>query len=258
MNYFLLLFPIFILVYFLFKKKRPSKKENSDKPVLYLKAILEENVDFYQDLDEEKKGSFEHLVIQFLSETRVEGVGLEVNDLDKVLIASSAVIPVFGFPGWRYKNLSNVLLYPNTFNKEFQFEGGERQILGMVGTGYMNGQMLLSKEALYRGFAENNGKENTAIHEFVHLLDKTDGAVDGFPEVLMHHKYSEPWLKMIHKEMNLIKRGKSDIDAYALTNEAEFLAVAAEYFFEKPEQLKDKRPELYDLLSKIFLQDLAK
>lgn len=258
MNYLLLLIPIIILVYFLFKKRIPKQEEGSDEPILDLKAILEENLDFYQNLNDEKKGLFEHLVIQFLSETRVEGMGLLINDLDKVLIASSAVIPVFGFPGWHYKNLSNVLLYPNTFNQEFQFEGGERQILGMVGTGYMNGQMLLSKEALYRGFAENNGKENTAIHEFVHLLDKTDGATDGIPEVLMHHKYSEPWLKMIHQEMNLIKRGKSDIDPYALTNEAEFLAVAAEYFFEKPDQLQDKRPELYDLLSKIFLQDLAK
>jgi Mlc titration factor MtfA (ptsG expression regulator) len=50
-----------------------------------------------------------------------------------VFIAASAVIPIFGFPEWRYQNLTNVILYPDTFDGEFQFEGGSRNILGMVG-----------------------------------------------------------------------------------------------------------------------------
>jgi Mlc titration factor MtfA (ptsG expression regulator) len=127
----------------------------------------------------------------------------------------------------------------------------------MVGSGYMNGQMLLSRAALVNGFSKQNGKENTAIHEFVHLLDKADGATDGVPESLISHEYAVPWLKMMHQEMHRIKANKSDIDPYALTNEAEFLAVASEYFFEKPVQFKTKHPELYELLSEIFVQHPA-
>jgi Mlc titration factor MtfA (ptsG expression regulator) len=58
--------------------------------------------------------------------------------------------------------------------------------------------------------------------------------------------------------MHKIEAGKSDINPYALTNEAEFLAVVSEYFFEKPEQLQHKHPELYEILSLIFTQDPAK
>ncbi|MNL54511.1 Protein MtfA [compost metagenome] len=58
--------------------------------------------------------------------------------------------------------------------------------------------------------------------------------------------------------MQRIETGKSDINPYAITNEAEFFAVVSEYFFEKPRQLKEKHPELYHILSETFLQDPAK
>jgi hypothetical protein len=48
-----------------------------------------------------------------------------------------------------------------------------------------------------------------------------------------------------------------NVPAFALTNEAEFLAVASEYFFEKPEKFKSVHPELYAQLSQIFAQQPA-
>jgi Mlc titration factor MtfA (ptsG expression regulator) len=224
-----------------------------------LKQLLAEHVGYYQKLDAKKKVKFEGMIATFIQNIRIEGVGLEVTELDKVLIAASAVIPIFGYQEWKYTNLTNVILYPDAFNNDFQFEGedGSRNMLGMVGSGYMNGQMLLSRAALVAGFSASSGKQNTGIHEFVHLLDKADGATDGVPEHLLGHDYATPWLKMMHQEINRIERGKSDIDPYAATNEAEFLAVASEYFFEKPEQLQNKHPELYAQLSVIFAQDPA-
>ena len=53
-----------------------------------------------------------------------------------------------------------------------------------------------------------------------------------------------------------IETGKSDIDRYALTNEAEFLAVTAEYFFERPGVMLRKHPALYRALERIFNQSL--
>jgi Mlc titration factor MtfA (ptsG expression regulator) len=205
-------------------------------------------------LDDSEKARFETLVNEFLQYVHIEGVGTEVTDLDKVYIASSAVVPIFGFPGWKYRNLTNVILYPDTFDHNFQFEGDERNILGMVGSGYMNGQMLLSRAALIKAFSASPGTEHTAIHEFVHLLDMSDGATNGIPESLMRHEYAVPWLKMMHEEMRRIEQGSSDINPYALTNEAEFLAVAAEYFFQKPAQFKEYHPEMYEQLSRIFAQ----
>ncbi|WP_443944967.1 zinc-dependent peptidase [Pedobacter sp. AW1-32] len=248
------LIPIAILtIYFIVKKKKPEIEPLTETD----RKILDDYVSFYHNLDSTDKLRFEQKIAAFFNQVRIEGVGLDMTTLDELLIASSAVIPIFGFDDWQYQNLSSVLLYPDTFNKDFQFEGGERNIMGMVGTGYMNGQMILSRSALRHGFSKSAGKENTAIHEFVHLLDKSDGATDGIPENLIAHEYTLPWVKMMHAEMQKIEENKSDINPYAITNEAEFFAVVSEYFFERPDLLKEKHPDLYHQLSRIFAQQPA-
>lgn len=56
----------------------------------------------------------------------------------------------------------------------------------------------------------------------------------------------------MHKNIKEIRADKSDINPYATTNQQEFFAVAAEYFFERPQLMKEKHPELYEMLEKIF------
>jgi Mlc titration factor MtfA (ptsG expression regulator) len=257
MTYIIIGLVVFALVAYFFLKRSKSKQDVVIPAVAY-KTLLSTHIQFYNQLDDAGKLLFEQKINTFLSGITIEGVGTVVEDTDRVMIASSAVIPIFGFKDWEYRNLTNVILYPDTFDGEFQFEGENRSILGMVGTGYMNGQMILSRAALIKGFSKQAGKENTAIHEFVHLLDKSDGATDGVPENLLAHEYVLPWLKMIHQEIHKIEAGRSDINPYAVTNEAEFFAVVAEYFFQKPDELKHKHPELYEMLSTIFMQDRAK
>jgi len=83
---------------------------------------------------------------------------------------------------------------------QFEEGGKSRVISGMVGTGRFENQMILSKKALYHGFKNAIDKNNTAIHEFVHLIDKMDGETNGVPERLIAHQYAIPWLKLIHYE----------------------------------------------------------
>ncbi len=240
--------------YFIFRKKEPIVKYEAPQ----LKQLLSTYIEFYNRLNLTNQQLFEQRIEEFLSYVSLEGVGFKVDDTDRIMVASSAVIPIFGFEGWTYRNITNVLLYPDTFNHEFQFEGEGRNIEGMVGSGYMNGQMILSRSALQKGFSKNSSKENTAIHEFVHLIDGADGATDGIPEGFLKHEYTAPWVKMMHQEISRIEKGHSDINPYAITNEAEFFAVTSEYFFEKPEQFQKSHPELYEMLSRAFAQDPAK
>ena len=216
------------------------------------RSILSEHVPFYQQLDEDRKDEFENRVQHFLATTRITGVKTTVEDIDSVLIAASAVIPIFNFPGWEYLNLHEVLLYPDSFDHEFQQQGNHRSIIGMVGSGALNHVMILSQHELRQAFINKTGKTNTAIHEFVHLVDKTDGTIDGVPEFILERKYILPWLELMRKEIELILKDRSDIDPYGATNEAEFFAVVSEYFFERPKLLKEKHPALYELLVKIF------
>ncbi|NBC09299.1 MAG: peptidase [Bacteroidetes bacterium] len=216
------------------------------------RAVLSQKVPFYQSLSKTDKKTFEYEVQEFLLNCQITGIETEVTATDRLLVAASAVIPIFHFPEWRYANLSEVLLYKATFNRDFQTEGEERRILGMVGTGFMNGQMILSKPALHLGFANETDKKNTAIHEFVHLLDKADGTIDGIPERLLEKQYVLPWMQLMEKKIDEIYEGRSDINPYGGTKKSEFYAVVAEYFFERPHLLKKKHPELYGMLDKIF------
>jgi Mlc titration factor MtfA (ptsG expression regulator) len=232
--------------------KRPLKKVRL--PDGY-KDLLTQHVSFYRALDETGKIRFENKLKEFLGYIRITGVDTQVEDLDTLLVASSAVIPIFGFPEWRYYNLRDVWLYAEAFNADnYSTKGKGRDVLGMVGEGPMQMLMILSKPALREGFAHTSGKENAGIHEFVHLLDKEDGAVDGLPEALLERQYSLPWLNLMADNIAAIKAGKSDINIYGSKNKAEFLAVAAEYFFEQPEQFKQKHLALYELMTHIFHQ----
>ncbi|TDE10275.1 M90 family metallopeptidase [Dyadobacter psychrotolerans] len=222
--------------------------------------ILDEHVLFYKTLDKRRKSLFERRVQLFLAEKKVEGIDTEINDQIRLLVASSAIIPTFAFPAFDYPELNEVLIYPKSFSKQFEIEGADQSsenIEGMVGNRYMNHSLLLSKPSLLAGFNGRKGEENVGIHEFVHLLDREDGEADGIPERLAESGFTLPWLHLIKKEMNNIRSGHSDINPYAITNNAEFLAVVSEYFFSDPQEFHEKHPELYNFLSGFYHQQLA-
>lgn len=230
-----------------------SKKPALNNIVLpdNIPALLQQHVAFYNKLDAADKIKFEERIKEFLLHTRITGVKTDITTLDKMLVAASAIIPVFGF-NWHYYNLTDVLLYDGTFNADDFAQTKDSNVLGMVGSGVMQRMMILSKAALRQGFANEISRSNTGIHEFVHLLDKADGDTDGVPEALLSRQYTIPWLKYMSEEIEKIKDGKSDINIYGATNKAEFFAVASEYFFGAPEKFKEKHPALFDIMTKIF------
>ncbi len=221
------------------------------------RIILNQEVSFYNSLSVEEKNRFEFKVHEFLLNCRITGIETKVDATDKVLVASSAIIPIFEFNDWKYANIHEVLLYPTMFNEKFETEGSDRGILGMVGSGYMEGKMILSQPALKHGFKNESDKQNTAIHEFIHLIDKTDGSIDGIPSLLLEKQYAIPWIDLINKKIDEIYDGESDINPYGGTNRAEFFSVVSEYFFERPKLLAKNHPDLYNLLKILFKQDMS-
>src|SRR3569833_1913484 len=78
-----------------------------------LKALLAKHIDYYNKLPDMDKAYFEDKIEQFLDDVNIEAVGLELTDTDKLMVASSAGIPIFRFKAWSYRNITNVLLYPD-------------------------------------------------------------------------------------------------------------------------------------------------
>ncbi len=246
----------FILINRYYKSNSGWKLPQESFPAEW-RTVLSNKVSFYNSLTTEEKNRFEFKVQEFLLNCRITGIETNVEATDKILVAASAIIPIFEFNDWKYSNIHEVLLYPSMFNEKFETKGSDRRILGMVGSGYMEGKMILSKPALRNGFKNETDKKNTAIHEFVHLIDKTDGSIDGIPSLLLEKQYSIPWIDLINKKIDEIYDGSSDINPYGGTNRIEFFAVVAEYFFERPKLLEKKHPELYNLLEKVFKQNMS-
>lgn len=223
------------------------------------REFLQDNVQFYRSLSDVEKTHFEERLLQFLNTTRVTGIQTEVTVRDCILIGASAIIPILSFPKWEYHNLEEVLLYPAHF--DFEHNIGQRvtdsAILGMVGYGYMEGKMILSRKALHLGFENEEDKRNIAIHEFVHLIDKSDGKIDGILKHLTEPEHLIPWINIIDKKIEEIIENESDIAKYGSTNRAEFMAVISEYFFERPHLLEKKHPEVYAFLEMIFDHELT-
>lgn len=214
------------------------------------------NVAFYRVLSAQDKSLFEQRVLLFLQTTAVEAGQFEVSDEDCLLVAASAIIPVWGFPKWHYFNLKAVYLFPAAFNEKFECGRPDSSITGMVGTGPMAGKMALSRPDLYLGFKNAKDKHNVGIHEFAHLVDMADGDCDGFPERLREFQFSMPWFDLVEKKTREIYNKQSNIRDYGATNSAEFFAVASEYFFERPKMLKTKHPHLYEALVTFYHQDV--
>lgn len=219
--------------------------------------ILEQRVAFYRGLSADEKQIFEQRALLFLQTTSIEAGQIPVTDVDRVLVAASAIIPVWGFPDWHYFNVSKIFLLPAAFNERFECGMPDSCITGMVGTGPMAGKVAFSQPALIEGFSNERDKKNVGIHEFVHLVDMADGDIDGFPERLKKFRFAVPWFELVADKIKQIDRGKSNIRDYGATNDAEFLAVVSEYFFERPEMLKRKHPRLFEALSDFYQQDVS-
>ncbi len=247
------------MIYFFFMKKAKKIKRILAQPFPEnWRNILNTHVKFYHDLEDAQKVGFEKRVQLFLATKKIEPIDTEIDDSIKIMVVASAIIPMFAFPEYNYPNLNEILIYPNSFDEKFQtqrFEGHKENIIGIVGNRFMNGTMIISKPDLISAYDGKNHKNNVGIHEFVHLIDNVDGVTDGIPEILMEHAYVAPWLHIIKEEMLRIERGRSDISPYALTSNAEFLAVVSEYFFDNPEKFKRKHPNLYHYLTGIFHQN---
>ena len=217
-------------------------------------AVLQTKVAYFSALDEEQKERFRQLVKIFLDETRITGIRTDVDETTRVLVAASAIIPIFSFDQWEYTWLGEVLIYPGSFNENYGTD--QSNILGMVGAGHLTGVMILSKPSLIAGFDLVNDKRNVGIHEFAHLLDRGDGSIDGIPPGVPAD-LSCQWIQWVAEELSNPPEDPTHINPYAYTNEAEYFAVLVEYFFEAPDVLKKKNPELYAMLEKMIRQDTA-
>jgi Mlc titration factor MtfA (ptsG expression regulator) len=252
-----------LLLLFLFyrwatrKQRRRYNLSRQEFPGAW-RQILENRVGFYLTLSDEKKKRFEKLIQIFIAEKRIIGIKTDVDDTTRVLVAASAIIPIFGFDHWEYDNLGEVFVTQGAVSTLKVDEQVQNIIAGQVQPFQNQHYMILSKNALEQGFNNMKDRTNVGIHEFAHLLDEADGEIDGVPKAYLPPELIQPWTELMHRKMQDIKEGKNNINSYGATSPAEFFAVVTEYFFEDPVRLQQNHPKMYRLLTKTFQQNPRK
>lgn len=249
---------VFIFYRWATRKKRLRKKlVKKDFPADWRK-ILQNQVGFYLTLDKAGRRRFERQVQVFLAEKKIIGLQTTIDEQVRVLVAASAIIPVWGFEDWEYPNLAEIYVTDGALSTHEYEEGQTSVVAGQIKPRGGRHTVTLSKSALIQGFKNMADRKNVGIHEFTHLIDGQDGATDGIPESRLPDHLVEPWSKLMYQKIEEIRKGENNINTYGATSETEFFAVVSEYFFEKPGKLKERHPELYRMLTKIFNQNPRK
>lgn len=220
-------------------------------------AMIEAHIPSFGRLDAELRRRFLEYVRIFVSEkTFIAAGGLEITEEMKVVIAASAVRLVLhhrrGISA--LDRLSEIVVYPSHYrhpHEEDVITFGEAHDWGIV---------VLSWEAVKHGLTNPDDGHDTAAHELAHVLDRADGTFNGTPELRARADYRS-WAQVMSRHFLDLRNGKNPagevLRRYGAQNEAEFFAVATEAFFERPERMRDKTPDLYAELMRYYGCDPA-
>lgn len=220
----------------------------------------------YNRLSAGDQTKLQHAIMYFVHTKEFIGVGLNVDDEMKVLIAFYACLLLIRKNCDNcYENLKTIIIYPHSVMiKQLQSYGGiyAKEEFMIEGQSSNDTVVLTWHEAKRESYHMRHN--NVIIHEFAHEIDFMDGEIDGVPPI-EQSKY-DGWVNILYKEFNALNEivlknrdwGKYKLlGAYAASNEAEFFAVATERFFESPVSLKLHFPELYHELEDFYQIDTA-
>ncbi len=100
------------------------------------------------------------------------------------------------------------------------------------------------------------------LHEFAHQLDQRDGLSTGTP-LARYAPAFQIWVEVFHRRFDEHQQAVADgrptlLHEYGATAPPEFFAVATETFFERPADLRQEMPDLYEQLALYYNIDPAR
>ncbi len=248
---------------YLFARHYRAKKQKvitADFPETW-NAIILKNVPLVSKLPARFRERLETNIKLFLAEVSFEGQGgVEITDEIRVTVAAQACLLTVGRENKRYPRLNNVIIYPSAFtDSQNSPRHDPANLTYRLGESWTTGTVILAWDSTQRGAINIHDGHNVTLHEFAHQLDQEDGVGDGVP-IFQSQSAFTAWAQVFTKEYEIqvkkaTKGHRSVLDHYGATNYAEFFAVSTEAFFEKPKQLKRKRPEIYKILKNYYHLD---
>ncbi len=244
-------------------KQRRNRLKHRPFPSLW-NSTIENNLPICTRLSPTERRRLQGHVQVFLAEKQFIGCGgLQVTEEMKLTIAAVACLLLLNERGEYFPKLRSILIYPSTYFVNETIAIGnyvvESRRVARLGESWINDQLVLSWEQVQQDTRNWRDGHNVVIHEFAHQLDLEDGKAEGVP-ILQRNSDYPIWAQVMTEEyQQLCHHVQQDIktvmDSYGTTNPAEFFAVATETFFEKPHQLLNQHPALYELLQRYYRLD---
>lgn len=234
--------------------------------------MLARDFPLFARLSAEDQRELEGHIQVFLDEKSFEGCdGLVLTDEMRVLIAAQACLLLLHRRTDYYSGLRSILVYPGSYTAESKDYSDHGVItegrVSRLGESWQDGAVVLSWDATWQGARSLDG-QNVVLHEFAHQLDQEDGRADGAPilsDSLFRGRAERyrAWTRVFSAEFERLRREVSAqtrtvMDAYGATDPAEFFAVATECFFERPDDMLRRHPNLYAELQTFYQQDPAR
>ncbi|MFM7395679.1 MAG: zinc-dependent peptidase [Gammaproteobacteria bacterium] len=220
-----------------------------------LPAVIARSVRLWSHLPEALQDKLIPRVREFMERIPFEGAhGFAVTDEMRAVIATQACIVTLGHDDYPFNDLHGITLHPDEFVVE---ESDEDDETGVVTEGYraISGQSQGSDRIVlsWRDVAEGQTRDdgyNVVIHEITHFLEHSHPGGDRAARLALEAAYESL--------CEAVDRGEETLlDPYGAEDLTEFLAVSAEFFFERPVDLRDRHPTLYVLLRDAFKLDPA-
>lgn len=221
--------------------------------------IVRRRFPLYRRLPPETRKRLEGLINRFLDEISFIGRdGMEITDDVRLTIASQACLLIVNRPHRWFPTLRTVIVYPGAFKSKVKRSDGyfEHEAHVHAGESWQRGPVVLSWDHTVTGGYKERDGHNVVLHEFAHQLDEATGVSDGAP-LLDKDQNATQWALVFqyayeHLQNRARKGMPSVFDHYGAIAPAEFFAVAVETFFEKPHELSEEEPKVYEELARYF------
>lgn len=224
------------------------------------RSVLRRNVRQFDQLDHPLQQRMEKSVRVIVDEKKWEGLdGLLIDDEIRVTIAGHASLMLLGVTNYYFDGVRTVLVFPKPFRRKTRDGWVVDEDNHLAGEAWQGGPIVLSWHDVLGGASRPGDGQNLVIHEFAHHLDGIDGEMGG-SLMFADRTASQQWREVMQREFGslqkAVRRGRRTLlDAYGATHQAEFFAVASEMFFERPQPLRDRHRELFDLLVEYYRLD---
>ena len=224
-----------------------------------------DRVPHYRLLPPELSEEIRPKILYFLHEKEFRGIGIEITDEIRAVIAFYACLLVLKIPGECFDLLKTILVYPSEIlAKQASEEGGIHREEEAILEGESSGDTVVIVWHDARHQALHPGQHNVVLHELAHTLDFEDGVADGVPPLPL--SLTRSWSRVLyHRYSKLREKAEENrnwgnyrlIGEYAATNEAEFFAVCTELFFTRPRAMRRHFRDLYDEFRAFYGLDTA-